>query len=176
MSLSGSAENYNPHPDLISSYEALLDFRSNDSRQQVKEFITHNPQDKAFSIILLSLADIIEISLSDDPIPSVVPRETEADDCAEHGTDPGEDDGEYHACRGVGVECLSVENDAEIDDVLRQAKQRLAEDRPVALDVAIDYTGKTYFTRGVVKTNLLRLSWPERLRMVTRALVRRLAP
>jgi acetolactate synthase I/II/III large subunit len=39
----------------------------------------------------------------------------------------------------------------------------------VIVDVAIDYSRKTYFTRGVVKTNFWRLPWNERLRMLGRA-------
>jgi acetolactate synthase-1/2/3 large subunit len=42
------------------------------------------------------------------------------------------------------------------------------------VDTQIDYSRKTYFTRGVVKTTLLRLPWPDRLRFIARALVRRL--
>jgi hypothetical protein len=33
----------------------------------------------------------------------------------------------------------------------------------VLVDVAIDYSRKMFFTVGVVKTNLLRFSWPDRL-------------
>ena len=44
---------------------------------------------------------------------------------------------------------------------------------PVLVDVAIDYSRRTYFTAGVVKTNLLRLPWPDRLRFIGRALTRR---
>ena len=46
--------------------------------------------------------------------------------------------------------------------------------QPVLLEVAVDYSEKTHFSRGVVATNFWRYSWPERLRMLTRALVRRL--
>ncbi len=31
--------------------------------------------------------------------------------------------------------------------------------RPVLLEIAIDYSRKTYFTKGVVLTNLWRLPW-----------------
>jgi len=40
------------------------------------------------------------------------------------------------------------------------------------VEVAIDYSRKTYFTNGVVKVNFVRLPWPDRLRMVVRALAR----
>ena len=66
INFTGSAESYDPNPDLLSSYETLLDFRLNDSRQQIKGSVKQNTQNIAFSIILLSLADIIEISLTDD--------------------------------------------------------------------------------------------------------------
>jgi acetolactate synthase-1/2/3 large subunit len=46
--------------------------------------------------------------------------------------------------------------------------------RPVLVDVAIDYSEKTFFTRGVVRTMLGRLPWPDRLRFVWRALARRI--
>jgi acetolactate synthase-1/2/3 large subunit len=61
---------------------------------------------------------------------------------------------------------------AEIDSVLRQAMVLTEAKRPVVVDVTIDYSRKTYFTNGVVRVNLARLPWPDRLRMVVRALVR----
>jgi acetolactate synthase-1/2/3 large subunit len=75
--------------------------------------------------------------------------------------------------RGVGVECLVLQSDNEIGDVLESAAKILAEGQPVAVDVAIDYSRKTFFTRGVVKTNLLRLPWKDRLRFVGRAVARK---
>ena len=42
-----------------------------------------------------------------------------------------------------------------------------------AIDCAIDYSRKTYFTSGVVKTNFGRLPWRDRLRYAGRAVVRR---
>ena len=51
----------------------------------------------------------------------------------------------------------------------------LAESKhPVLVELAIDYSRKTYFTNGVVRTNMARLPWPDRLRMIARALGRRL--
>ena len=47
---------------------------------------------------------------------------------------------------------------------------------PVVIDVAIDYSVKTHFTRGVVKTNLLRLPWLDRLRFIGRAVGRKVLP
>jgi acetolactate synthase-1/2/3 large subunit len=72
------------------------------------------------------------------------------------------------------VEGLRLARDADIGPVLAQVRDRLASGRPVLVDVAIDYSEKTYFTSGVVKTNLLRFSWPERLRFIGRAVKRKL--
>jgi acetolactate synthase-1/2/3 large subunit len=42
------------------------------------------------------------------------------------------------------------------------------------VDVAIDYTRKTYFTQGVVKANLHRLPLKDQMRFVGRALTRKI--
>ena len=78
-------------------------------------------------------------------------------------------------CRGVGVACLSLATEADIDTVLTRAAEIASSGRPVALDVAIDYSEKTFFTRGVVATNLRRLPWSDRIRFVGRALARKVA-
>ncbi|MGH7544951.1 MAG: thiamine pyrophosphate-binding protein, partial [Gemmatimonadota bacterium] len=78
--------------------------------------------------------------------------------------------------RGLGVECLPLESDHGMSSVLDRVAAITGEGRPVVVDVAIDYSRKTHFTRGVVKTNLLRLPWRERLRFVGRALIRRVSP
>ena len=75
---------------------------------------------------------------------------------------------------GVGVEALRLTGDADIAGVLTRVREILAAGRPVLVDVAIDYSEKTFFTAGVVKTNLLRFSWPERLRFIGRAVTRKL--
>jgi acetolactate synthase I/II/III large subunit len=75
---------------------------------------------------------------------------------------------------GVGVEGLRLSADAEIEGVLTKVREVLAAGRPVLVEVAIDYSEKTFFTAGVVKTNLLRFSWPERLRFIGRAMKRKL--
>ena len=76
-------------------------------------------------------------------------------------------------CRGVGVECLQMRNASEVGDVLTRARDISQHGRPVAIDCAIDYSRKTYFTSGVVKTNFGRLPWRDRLRYAGRAVVRR---
>jgi acetolactate synthase-1/2/3 large subunit len=76
-------------------------------------------------------------------------------------------------CRGVGVECLRLETDGAIGPTLDRAARLLGEERPVVVDVSVDYSRPTFFTRGVVKTNLLRLPWADRLRFVGRAVARK---
>lgn len=76
--------------------------------------------------------------------------------------------------RSVGAEYYLMSRDAEIETVLKQARTATQAGRPVLVEVAIDYSQKTYFTRGVVRTFLGRLPWLDRLHFVTRALTRRL--
>jgi acetolactate synthase-1/2/3 large subunit len=75
---------------------------------------------------------------------------------------------------GLGVPALSLERDADVERVLTEADRLARTGTPVLVDVAIDYRRKTYFTRGVVKTNLLRLPLKDQIRFVGRALVRKL--
>jgi acetolactate synthase-1/2/3 large subunit len=76
--------------------------------------------------------------------------------------------------QAMDVEYLSLSQDGEIDPVLHRAKETHDAGRPVLVEVAIDYSKATYFTRGVVKTNLGRLPWLDRLRFISRAVGRRL--
>lgn len=75
--------------------------------------------------------------------------------------------------RAVGIEYLALPSDSEIEPVVTRVRQALSEGRPVMVDAAVDYTLKTWFTRGVVKTMLGRLPWKDRVRFVSRALLRR---
>jgi acetolactate synthase I/II/III large subunit len=86
---------------------------------------------------------------------------------------------DYHVgsiAEAVGVEWLRLDHDSEVEEVVAAAHATVSAGRPVLVDAAVDYSAKTWFTRGVVKTMLLRLSWPDRLRFVARALLRRLSP
>jgi acetolactate synthase-1/2/3 large subunit len=84
---------------------------------------------------------------------------------------------DYHLgsiAEAVGVEWLSLDTDAEVIDVVRAARATVQAGRPVLVDVAIDYSNQTWFTRGVVKTMLHRLPWRDRIRFVGRAIGRKL--
>jgi acetolactate synthase-1/2/3 large subunit len=76
-------------------------------------------------------------------------------------------------CRGAGMEALRLESDDRVPEVVGEVARRLESGEPVAVEVEIDYSRKTWFTRGVVRTTVGRLPWPDRLRFVSRALWRR---
>ena len=75
----------------------------------------------------------------------------------------------------VNAAFLRAGTDAEVDDVLDRALQAARSGAAVVVEVAIDYSQKTYFTRGVVATTLRRLPLGDRLRMLSRAAARHLA-
>lgn len=77
-------------------------------------------------------------------------------------------------CQAVGAEYLALTRNADIEAMVRKARALAEGKGPVVMEVAIDYSRKTYFTNGVVRTNLARLPWPDRLRMIVRALGRRI--
>ena len=76
--------------------------------------------------------------------------------------------------RAIGVEFARLASDAGIPAVLDRVAATVAAGRPMLVDTAIDYSVKTWFTRGVVKTTFLRLPWKDRLRFVARAVGRKL--
>jgi acetolactate synthase I/II/III large subunit len=75
--------------------------------------------------------------------------------------------------KGIGMECVTISNDGEITTGLKKAHEISQKGHPVLVDVKIDYSTPTYFTKGVVKTNFLRLPWKDRFRMVGRVLKRK---
>jgi acetolactate synthase-1/2/3 large subunit len=73
----------------------------------------------------------------------------------------------------TGTEFMPMASDNDVDEVIRRALEVAATGRPVIVDVAIDYSRKSEFTRGVVKTNLGRFPLRQKLRYLGRALKRR---
>lgn len=73
----------------------------------------------------------------------------------------------------TGAEYLRIETNDDIFENLKTAWNLTQEGRPVILDVHIDYSKKTRFTQGIVGTNLKRLPFATKLRMISRALVRK---
>lgn len=75
-------------------------------------------------------------------------------------------------CRAVGVERVALESDEGIPAALTRAAAVSKEGRTVLVDARVDYSRKTWFTRGVVSVNLGRLPLKDRLRFIGRAVVR----
>ncbi len=76
--------------------------------------------------------------------------------------------------RTTSCRYLCAETDADLEPVLDDAFAYSRRGAPVVVEIRIDYSRKTYFTKGVITTNFWRLSWAERLRMGMRAATRRL--
>ena len=74
----------------------------------------------------------------------------------------------------VGAAYLAMKTDSEIEPVLERAITATRDGQAVLVEVNIDYSQKTYFTRGVVKTNLGRLPLSDRVRFIGRAVGRRI--
>ena len=68
-----------------------------------------------------------------------------------------------------------MREDSEVDAVVADALAMAARGEPVLVDVRIDYSKRTRFTEGVIKTNLERFGLADQARLVGRALWRRLA-
>ncbi len=73
----------------------------------------------------------------------------------------------------TGCEFISMENNDVIEAAIDRAVSLMDEGRPVIVDVRIDYSRKTQFTVGAVKTNLKRFDTRNKLRIVGRALWRK---
>lgn len=73
----------------------------------------------------------------------------------------------------VGIPYFLIQKDSEIENVLIEVK-KVSEKYPVLVEVMIDYSFPTYFTRGAIKANFLRLPWKDRLRFVGRVIKRKI--
>ena len=77
----------------------------------------------------------------------------------------------------AAVECdyAYAGDDESLEKALDKAFERTRGGHPVMVEVAIDYSRKTYFTKGVVTTNFWRLPLKDRLSMLARAATRHAA-
>lgn len=73
----------------------------------------------------------------------------------------------------TGARYVAIETNSQVQDGVREALATAAKDEPVIVDVRIDYSKRTRFTQGVVKTVLSRFPLRDRVRFVARALFRR---
>ena len=72
-----------------------------------------------------------------------------------------------------GAAFVSIEDDPHCASGIAQAMDLAREGRTVLVDVRIDYSKRTRFTEGVVKATLKRFTPRDKLRVVSRALWRR---
>ena len=75
--------------------------------------------------------------------------------------------------RAVGAHYLKISTDAELAPQIAAANAVAQVGQPVIVEVSIDYTKRTAFTEGVVKTNFQRFSLAQKARAVSRALLRK---
>ena len=73
----------------------------------------------------------------------------------------------------TGARYIAIRNNAGIAGGIADALATATEGRPVLVDVHIDYSKRTRFTQGVVKTVLKRFPLRDRLHFLGRALVRK---
>jgi len=73
----------------------------------------------------------------------------------------------------TGCEFISIENDAACESGIKTALSLAAKNKPVIVDVKIDYSKRTRFTKGIVKTNLERFTFGNKARFIGRALLRK---
>ncbi len=73
----------------------------------------------------------------------------------------------------TGAEFLYMADNRQIDAVLDNALQLATGDKPVIVDVNVDYSKQTQFTKGIVGTNLKRFSLSDKARFIGRAVKRK---
>lgn len=74
----------------------------------------------------------------------------------------------------TGAEYIRVESNDGVVLAIAQAREFATANRPVIVDLVMDYSKRTAFTTGAVKTNFKRFPLAQRLRMVTRAIRRKI--
>lgn len=79
-----------------------------------------------------------------------------------------------HIAAAVSAEFLELHDDIQVESCIQKALAVSRTNKPVLIEVKIDYSRPTYFSNGVVKTNFLRLGWPDRLRMAGRVIGRKI--
>jgi len=75
--------------------------------------------------------------------------------------------------KATGCAYVPIQSNEDISDGIASAFESADGNQPVIVDVRIDYSKKTRFTSGVVKTNLGRFDTKTKIRMVGRALYRK---
>ncbi len=73
----------------------------------------------------------------------------------------------------TGCEFISIESDSACATGIARALSFAAQNKPVIVDVKVDYSKRTRMTKGFVKTNLERFTLGNKARFIGRALFRR---
>jgi acetolactate synthase-1/2/3 large subunit len=73
----------------------------------------------------------------------------------------------------VGASFIRIGESPAIEQGIREALDKAARNEPVIVDVLVDYSKRTRFTQGVVKTVLKRFPLRDRARFIGRALLRK---
>ena len=73
----------------------------------------------------------------------------------------------------VGAQFVSISSEADIELGIKQALQFAADNQPVYVNVKIDYSKRTRFTQGIVKATVKRFAARDKLRVISRALIRK---
>ena len=73
----------------------------------------------------------------------------------------------------TGAAFVTMASNDEIEPAIERARSAAAGGWPVIVDVQIDYTKRTAFTQGAVRTNFSRFSLVQKLRLGARALLRK---
>ena len=76
--------------------------------------------------------------------------------------------------RATGARFLALECDADINSVVQKALELAKTGSPVVVDVDIDYSKRTRFTKGIVVTNLKRFDLGTKTRFIGRAVKRKI--
>ncbi|PCI46274.1 MAG: acetolactate synthase large subunit [Alphaproteobacteria bacterium] len=74
----------------------------------------------------------------------------------------------------VGAAYVNMSSNSDVEKGLKQALDLAGKGQPVIVEVNIDYSKKTRFTRGALKANLDRFDFATKIRFIGRALVRKI--
>ena len=77
--------------------------------------------------------------------------------------------------QATGARFVGIANDAQLASAIAQARGMAAGNRPVIVDVAVDYSRPTAFTTGTIRTNFHRFPLAQKARIVGRMVRRSLA-
>ncbi|MBQ0807657.1 MAG: thiamine pyrophosphate-binding protein, partial [Porticoccus sp.] len=76
--------------------------------------------------------------------------------------------------QAVGCEYVAIEDDSQLQPALDTAFSLAADNKPVVVDVHIDYSKHTAFMEGTAKTRYKRFDRSTKARYLARALTRKI--